>query len=206
MATMVPRKSAAMVSFSTMATLSWIRALPFATASSKPRYPLGAKSRTKRKVKNSDKRHYLWAIVVTLVGFSSVCPADWQASSSFKLQTRKAADKAELLAEGETAILNVLSADGIGSATMSRTGAKWPSTLKVRLNVRTLEFIRISNRTIALSGRLDGNRWTQGPEEKPVTPASIRKVNTCIEVDVPDVLIKDNPEQLSIQWIDAYRQ
>jgi hypothetical protein len=143
--------------------------------------------------------------IVAVLTISSTVLANGQASS-FSIKVRKPADKVELVPEGKATTINVLSSDGIGSATLTRTGGQWPQKMVIRFNLKNLESIRLSDRTQFLAGRLGSDQWRQEPKENPVAQASIRKTGATIEVDVPDILLKSNPAEIVIEWINEYRQ
>src|SRR5215210_1180837 len=144
------------------------------------------------------------------VNFSTLKPGEQ--ASSFKIQTRKPADKVELIAAGKIPILGVFSSDGIGSATLIRLGGKWPEKMMVRLNLQHLESIRLRSGTTVLNARLGAEWWTEGPHENPAAKASIRRAGESIEVEVPGVLVRTSGKAGGLRWreplkaVDCYRE
>jgi hypothetical protein len=69
----------------------------------------------------SDMNHYyvFLALLLTLM-----VTENYSQISSFKVTARKPADKAEFVSEGEKLVVNVSSADGIGSTTIINPGGK----------------------------------------------------------------------------------
>jgi hypothetical protein len=150
------------------------------------------------------KRSLISAITIGVL-MQSASVAEPQAAA-FKITTRKPADKVVLATEDGKTILDVFSADGIGSATVRRAGTQWLEKLTVRLHLQNLEMISLSTGKLALKSRLGGDQWEQSPQGNAVTKAEIRNIGNAIEVEVPDVLLRDNPDEMKIEWINEYRR
>lgn len=126
--------------------------------------------------------------------------AVWQASA------RKKSDRIEITGDHRAILLNVHSSDGIGSATIRRALDSWPAMVKVRLNLRNLEFFKVGNGTITVEGRLKSDRWEIAPAQGSRLPAAIRQMEAFIEIKLPAVLFAREPEAIVLEWIDAYRR
>jgi hypothetical protein len=93
-------------------------------------------------------------------------------------------------------LVRIHSEDGIGSGTLTRTGETWPQSVTLRLFVKELEGIRLSNGSIEIASfRTDPS---------PTAPIITQKEN-WIDVEVPSALLNTHPEFLQIHWVDFYR-
>jgi hypothetical protein len=146
-------------------------------------------------------------VCLVLLAGLTMASASWAQSLpvSFKAHTRKPADKVEFANEGDKLVVNISSADGIGSATLTRIKEQWPSKAMLRFNLRNLEFIHISNSALHIEGRLKADQWEQNPPQKGRLAANIRKNGASIEVEVPEIVFQGNPGEVVIKWINEYR-
>ena len=155
-----------------------------------------------------------------------------KARRSLKIATRKPEDRVKCSAKGDRLILSVTSPSGIGGAKIQPGPNGWPKKkrLVVRLYLRGLESLSISNGKVRLAVEVQshGERrqllhlwegkketsldakspyWTKArvfnADDKP-TKGSPEK-GGYLEMPIPRVLLKDNPESLEIRWIDFYR-
>ncbi|HCN06651.1 MAG TPA: hypothetical protein DIT01_01875 [Lentisphaeria bacterium] len=143
--------------------------------------------------------------------------------------------RGEVIAVEEKAgrtIVDVRSAIGIGRMKLSAANDQWPTTLVLRLHLRGLESLHIGNGTSSIDISIlsyephrqlcevvhaPGERRQSVDEESPFwMPVQIKNTKTAgqpkmplldgyFEVTLPAVLLKDNPQSLSIRWIDFYR-
>lgn len=112
--------------------------------------------------------------------------------------------------------MTIASRSGIGGAKLVRTGDEWPSQLTIRLKLDGLESFRMDNGIIRFSASLMSPRqthyWTIGKNEKQAGPpdgtldVTITKTDEAIEIIVPILMIKENPEAIHFTWIDFFRE
>ncbi len=147
-----------------------------------------------------------------------------QSSISFDITTRKPADKVEPETKNDTTTLTITSHSGIGNATLSPRKGQWPKNVVVRLQLKGLEALTLSNGKITLVVSVPshgeqkhrvflkaGNQETPIGKDDPkwmeVKLVGGKKVplkDGYFEVALPAVLFKDS-KALTISWIDFYR-
>jgi hypothetical protein len=145
---------------------------------------------------------------------------------------KKPADRAVVSRSGEKTVVTISSAGGIGGATFTRKGDRWPDTLTLRLNLRGLESIKLAAGDVNLSGshsshgeREPAGSWANlsGGKETPLDPTSpywteIRAMNAdgravsglppeggWFEFAVPRALLNAQPKTFTVDWIDFHR-
>ena len=146
-----------------------------------------------------------------------------------KIVTKKGDDAVAIKQEGDKVILSVTSRTGIGKATVT-PAAKWPKTVVLRLHLRGLESLRLSDgRTTleaAVSSHGDGAvrlSLRDGNNEKPIDAKSpywteirildgqgqpVKKLpptDGCFELEIPQALLQGEAKPLELFWIDFYR-
>ena len=128
--------------------------------------------------------------------------------------------------DGEQTVLNVTSRSGIGRATIRRKSPHWPKTLVVRLHLTGLESFRVTagEKVLEWSVSSSGDHavrvtWRTSDVERAVTDdnplrKSLRIVGGTgefplkagyFDVTLPSELLDDNPQAITLQWIDFYR-
>ncbi len=65
--------------------------------------------------------------------------------SPIKVTTKRAEDKVEVEFEQNKALISIRCPSGIGSAVIERTGRAWPKQVIIKLHLRGLESLRITN-------------------------------------------------------------
>jgi len=160
-------------------------------------------------------------------------PEDFPTATEMRLRAQASVKKpddriTENINEGGT-IFSVRSPSGIGSATIDRDS--WPDRLSLRLYLRGLEGLTISNGSLTLKVSVlshSGNRrllrvvnngqehvpekgsryWTEiktfDANGKPVQ--GLPGEGGYFEMILPQALFKEGPKTLTIDWIDFYRQ
>jgi hypothetical protein len=148
----------------------------------------------------------------------------------FKINTKRAEDAVEVQGDDTRTVLVVKSPSGIGEATVERSGDKWPGTVVVRLRLKGLESLQISNGTIRLAaavstadGKPKARLWQDGKEDAPLDQKSpmwmdIRLVSTdgkpatelplkdgYFEMALPKAFLEGNPKTWTLSWIDFHR-
>jgi hypothetical protein len=121
----------------------------------------------------------------------------------------------------------VTSPRGIGSATIERAGAAcWPEAVVLRMHLKGLETLRVSNGRVTLevaaSSARDGEvraSLRSGKREQPIGPehpywpkvritdpdGNVPFEGGHFEITLPPKLFEDDPERITLQWIDFYR-
>jgi hypothetical protein len=148
----------------------------------------------------------------------------------FTISTRKADDTVEVTGDADRTAFDVRSPSGIGRAVVDRTGDAWPKVVVVRLHLKGLETLKVSNGTVAVGaaagvrdGKVEVRQWTGDKDETP--PAAddplrltIRALDTAgkpaaglpldgghFEVTLPAAFFRETPKALTVEWIDFYR-
>lgn len=146
----------------------------------------------------------------------------------FKITTKRDDDRMEVKTDKEKTIFSVHSPFGISNALIERSGDKWPDALVLRLHLKGLESFRASNGKITLAAAvtsLDGKvRLSKdGKEDLPLDAKSsywmviamvgsdgkpakaIPLKDGYFEMQLPRVFFEGNPQTISLNWIDFYR-
>jgi len=145
---------------------------------------------------------------------------------SFSVTQRKPADQIKVIVKGGTAIIDVFSPSGIGGATITATGGKWPTTIVLRLHLSGLESFAVSNGKVKLTGSVlshSGNTKRlyltedgQDGEREPGTEIKVLDAagspikgmpgeGGYFEITLPKALLEGQPKSLELGWIDFYR-
>jgi hypothetical protein len=116
------------------------------------------------------------------------------------------------------AVIEIRSPSGISHAVLRREPPQWPARVYIRLYLKGLEHLRItSDRAEPLEAALssqdvgDASRqWKNRDESALLDPHSpwwlrIRRLEGCVEIQLPRALLEANPESLTVHWIDFYR-
>lgn len=147
-----------------------------------------------------------------------------------KVVTKRTEDKIEVTRKDEQTTLSVRSPSGIGSGVVIRLASVWPERVILRLHLSGLEGLEVSNRNIKLAAEVAGtdnkkflhltNNVSQRSEPATTRPteSEIRAFSKdgrpsavlplkdgYYEVRLPKELFADNPESITIDWIDFYR-
>lgn len=146
-----------------------------------------------------------------------------------KIVTKEGDDAVAVKREGEKVVLAVTSRSGIGKATIT-PAAKWPKMVVLRLQLRGLESLRISDgrTTLEVSASSHGDGGVRlslrdGNDEKPVDAKSpywtdvrildgqnkpmkkLPPADGCFELELPAALMPGEGKPLELSWIDFYR-
>lgn len=148
----------------------------------------------------------------------------------FKVVAKRADDRIEITSKDEATTFSVRSPSGIGSGTISRLTRKWPERMMLRLHLKGLEGLKISNGKMELVAEVagpnnqrflhvtkDANQRLEseptklaecairavGKDGKPST--EIPLINGFFEVRLPQELFTTNPESITLNWVDFYR-
>ena len=146
--------------------------------------------------------------------------------NAFEIKCRKPEDRVAVSTGGDSTVFTITSPSGIGEATIERKGEAWPKAVVLRLNVRWLEKLVISNGTTELSASV--NRRTggvrllangkelvgKGSGTAAMDPLwmSIQSFDAAGDTDhyfgmtLPKALLDEKVKVLKIKWIDYYRK
>ena len=156
------------------------------------------------------------------------CVTVYGDDASFRITTKRYNDKVEVKVKEGKAHFSVQSPFGISQAVFERSGNRWPTTVMLRLHLKGLEKVKVTNGRITLEGAVssqDGKvrLWKDGKEDSPLDSKhpywmKIRLVgqdgNRVItiplkdgyfEMQLPKALFEDNPKSITVNWIDFYR-
>jgi hypothetical protein len=161
-----------------------------------------------------------WIVTVTGLAAAGKAATDKSEKQSFRATPRRADSRIRFESEGDTTIIDVVSKFGIDQATIQRLDAQWPKTMLVRLHLRGLESFKAGRDdiTIAWSASAEGAAprvaLHQGGKETDLSKDSpyytkARVVGDgkarCFEVPLPAKLFEGNPSEITLHWIDFYR-
>jgi hypothetical protein len=163
-----------------------------------------------------------FAIAVAAAG------GDGHATRPFKITTKQENDRVDVKVEKDKLVFSVHSPSGISHADIERTDAKWSNTVVLRLHLTGLENIQITNGKVKLAASVssqDGTvrLWKDGQEDSPLDrdspygmeirmassdgkPAtSIPLKDGYFEMSLPKAFLEGNPNSITVNWIDFYR-
>jgi hypothetical protein len=146
--------------------------------------------------------------------------------ASFDIITRKPDDQVKVRLEKDTAVFDVLSRSGIGGATITRVGDKWPANVILRFHLAGLESLAVSSGKLRLAGSVlshsgyakrliltgEGKDGKQDPGTKievldaagnPV--AGLPDKGGYFQLAVPKTLLDGRSKTLELGWIDFFR-
>lgn len=161
-------------------------------------------------------------VVVTILSVGCVD------ESPFKISTKHDNDKVEVNVENDKAVISVRSPFGISQSVIESTDGTWPDSVMLRLHLKGLENMKISNGKITLEAAVssqDGKvrLWKDGKEDEPLDSKNphwleLRMVGDdgkpaktipleggCFEMQLPKEFFEDNPKSITLNWIDFYR-
>lgn len=172
----------------------------------------------------------LCTLALCLPLLSSLAWAVEDNASKFKVTTRKMDDTVQVQGDAGHVVFSVNSRSGIGSATIERTEDKWPEKVTLKLHLKGLEHLVVSNGkwklNVAVSNHEEKLRvrlwkddketdlldakspcWMEvrvvGADGKPAKELPLK--DGYFEMSLPKAFLEDHPKSLSLQWIDFYR-
>lgn len=168
------------------------------------------------------------AIVAVMAAVLSTGCTNTVDEPPFKITTKRDNDKVEAKVERGKTVFSVHSPFGISQAVIERTDGNWPDIVMLRLHLKGLENISVSNGKVTMEGAVssqDGKvrLWKDGKEDSPLDAKSpywmeIRIVGhdgkraTTIplkdgyfEIQLPKAFFEQNPKSITANWIDFYR-
>jgi hypothetical protein len=165
------------------------------------------------------------------IGLASMAvAADDAEPAKFKISTKRPDDTVEVRIEKEKTVLVVSSPTGIGQATVQRTSESWPRSVVLRLKLNGLEHFRVASGRLTLAAAVSATGgkpairvWQDGHEDNPLddkspawpdirilqsdgTPAGqLPLAGGYFELTLPPALFQGEPQSITLDWIDFYR-
>ena len=161
-----------------------------------------------------------------IVQMSVAVAHDWP---PFTTSTKRD-DTVEVKVEKGKTVLSVRSPFGISQAVIERTAEKWPDAVVLRLHLKGLESFRATNGKVTLDAAVlrhdDEQRvrlWKDGKEHSPLDAKNpfwmeIRMIggdgkpaqaiplkDGYFEMQLPQAFFEGNPQSITVNWIDFYR-
>jgi len=152
------------------------------------------------------------------------------ASHQSVLWTKRDTDKVEVRADKDKTVFIVKSPFGISQAIIERTDEKWPDAVMLRLHLKGLENLKVTNGKVTLEGSaslMDGKPvvrlWKDGKEDAPLDAKSpywmairildgdgkqakgIPLKDGYFEMQLPKAIFEGKPKSITVNWIDFYR-
>ncbi len=179
-----------------------------------------------------DSLFLLSVSVVIILGLIS-CGSSQQNEIMLKVNTARPDARINVVADGETAVIDIFSESGIGSAVFEVTSETLPKRIILRFNLRGLEELRFSYDETVITASLSSanapqirqsfSRAGETPIKETViaadspywmkmravpsdgAPAKIPLQHGYIDVEAPEHFLKGEHRQAAIHWIDFYR-
>ncbi len=166
--------------------------------------------------------------IVTVTGLEEAgnVPVGGTAKPTFHATVGRADTRIQFVSGDEATIFEITSGFGIDKATVERLTDRWPKSIIIRLHLKGLESFKASHGKIALAAaasRTDQSvsrvSLLEGSEEKPLDQGSpywievryrnegstIRTNDGYFQITMPEKFFEGNPRQITLQWIDFYR-
>ena len=150
--------------------------------------------------------------------------------AKFKITTRRKDDAVEVQSDKDGTVFDVKSPFGISQAVIERVGDEWPKAVVLRLHLTGLSSFRAENGKVRLDaavsiedGKTKVRMWKDGKENAPLDEkdtlwTDIRIVggdgkpakelplkDGYFEVALPKAFFEGNPQAITLNWIDFYR-
>lgn len=136
----------------------------------------------------------------------------------YRISVQRAEDRVECQTVERRPVLVVTSPTGIGSAVIYRPASGWPkeTNMILKMKLKGLEQLRVSvgdlNWMVAVSSsdHKPTIRLQRGKRETEVANSQDRywtdvKTDSGFELELPNTFFTDNPESITIHWIDFFR-
>lgn len=163
-----------------------------------------------------------------LLGRLSGLQAQWEAEDPpFEAAVGREDSRVLFSAQGSATIIDIASKFGIDKATIKRQSHNWPGSIVVRLHLSGLELFNVGNGgcsvdwSVSSTGdsssrvflRSRGDETALDTKSPYYTPVRIVGDNGKIplgkdgyfEVPLPAKLFENNPNEITLKWIDFYR-
>ncbi|MGB7441157.1 MAG: hypothetical protein WA919_08830 [Coleofasciculaceae cyanobacterium] len=106
--------------------------------------------------------------------------------------------------QGYQALIHINSRFGIGNGTIKLVQGEWPKKITLRFYLSGLEGLEVSNGTQSFNDgdlRIRAMDWAGNP----LNQEYLLNDEGYYEVGLPDSLILEGNQELSISWVDFYR-
>ena len=169
-------------------------------------------------------------VAVVFVGITSAVTAGDEEQPTFKITTKRDNDKVDVKVEKHKVVFAFRSPLGISTAIIERFTDRWPDHVTIKLFLKGLENLQISNGKVKLEASISSYEkenptrlWKDGKEDSLLDSRSsfwmeIRTMEAggtptkriplkdgYFEMTLPTVLFEDNPESITVRWVDFYR-
>jgi len=178
------------------------------------------------------RTHYVLSLLLAcslMAGCAAPLGAPETPAPVFRLTAEGNGNELTVSTEGETAIVDVQSQSGIGSATIKLVSGEFPENIVLRLHIQGLEEFSLSYNETTITASVSSSdsrsvfQSVASPEEgeRPITPDSPSWLDITIvsdqatphipldqgyfEITLPKGLLTEADSSFSIQWIDFYR-
>ncbi len=171
----------------------------------------------------------MFLLLPAIVGITN-CVTTYADEPPFRITTKRDDDKVEVKVENDNAKVSIHSPFGISQAAIERRGENWPDSVTLRLHLKGLEKLKVTNGETTLKaavsshgGKQPVRLWMDDREESLLDVKSpfwmtvrmvgedgkptgtIPLVNGYFEMRLPKGLFEGNPKSLAVNWIDFYR-
>ena len=151
-------------------------------------------------------------------------------AAKFKITTRRKDDAVEVQGDKDRTVFDVTSPFGISHAVIEREGDEWPKAVVLRLHLTGLSSFRAENGKVRLDaavsmdeGQAKVRMWKDGKEDAPLDEKDAHWTDIRIvggdgkpakelplkdgyfEVALPKAFFDGNPQSITLNWIDFYR-
>jgi hypothetical protein len=152
-------------------------------------------------------------------------------ATKFKISTKRADDAVDVRGDKDKTVFAVQCPFGISQAVIERVEDKWPEAVVLRLHLKGLSSFRASNGKVTVEAAVsidEGNTkvrlWKDGKEDarldaksplwmairivggdgKPANELPLK--DGYFELTLPKTFFDGNPNSITLNWIDFYRQ
>ena len=133
-----------------------------------------------------------------------------------KADLRRDADQIAIAQpEGEGALVTITSQSGIGGVKLTRVGDSWPKTLTLKINLKGLEGLTLTQGDLQLRTalkladhegfrRTDAGPWQDAKLDAALRPRLVQEAGS-ITIEIPAGWPDPKQTELAVEWIDFYR-
>lgn len=164
--------------------------------------------------------------IVTVTGLEAVVDGRVGGKPGFHATVGRTNSRVRFIVEDGKTIFDVASEFGIDKATIKRLTDDWPMTILVRLHLRGLESFKVGNEELAVEWSVSSTgenakrvSLLEGQDERALDDESPYHTDVRIvggsgkiplkdgyfEVPLPAKLVEGNPQEITLRWIDFYR-
>lgn len=158
---------------------------------------------------------------------TSYAAAATQQLSKFNITLKKSDDTVKVQTDKDKTTFVIKSPSGISQAVIERQENNWPNTVVLKLHLKSLENLRLSNGTVTLNAEMfikDGkpmfhlskdkallsekNSWwidIQLLSDDGIAATKLSLKNGYFKLTLPKPFFDGNPKTITVGWIDFYR-